>query len=517
MRRNGTIHRAKTHLFLILFLIALACPLASQELPVLAILPFEGIAVSRADTGAVYTYLERSFSATGVYSVIPAGQREQVLGDTDTAVCTDEDCAVEIGKKLSADQVVLGSVALADGKYIVNARIVETASSRTLAADSISAASAVELPEVCNTLSVSLIRRAMPGSLVEKAVEPVEQKPGEQESQTGGSETAAAQPGRPEGQQEGAAAEGSEGGVAGGSVVQAGEGMEVPEPQPVERTRADLWPLVDICGGMFMLELGNVMGSVGFELRRTMVETARDPKWASFGYYTATSLSYFSWAAAVASVPTYLLVFPDKAFELSERGRRFFTAGIMLTVAGNVLDLLACNRRYTNIFLFEDYESAGTDFDELYKRYTWGYIIYSVERWSSYTLWLLGGAGMISAFFIKGPVESPIQGFWDRAILTAGTTLVGLGSVTRTFALNAKQKHVESGGDEEAYTRFIVNSVLSYSLWAAGGIGMVLPFITDIGRGRADAQATPVRPEKLRFDQLQFVPLPQGMALRLSY
>jgi hypothetical protein len=268
---------------------------------------------------------------------------------------------------------------------------------------------------------------------------------------------------------------------------------------------------------MFMWELGNVMGSVGFELRRTMVETARDPKWATFGYYTATSLSYVSWTAAVASVPTYLLVFPEKAFKLSERGKRYFTAGVMLTVAGNVLDLLACNQRYTNMFLFEDYESAGTDFDTLYQRYSWGYIIYSTERWSSYALWLLGGAGMIGAFFIPGPVESPIQGFWDRAILTAGTTLVGLGSVTRTLALNAKQKHVESGGNEEAYSRYILNSVLSYSLWAAGGVGMVLPFIADIGRGKADAQAAPARPEKLRFEQLQFVPLPQGMVLRITY
>ena len=498
MARDTTIHRAKIHLFLILFFLVLAFPLASQQLPVAAILPFEGIDVSRADTAAVYSYLESSFSATGVYSVIPAAQRDQVLGGTDTSVCTDEDCAVEIGKKLSSDQVVLGTVALADGRYIVNARIVETASSRTLAADSISAASAAELAEVCDILSVSLIRRAVPGSLVAKTIEPAEEGTGEGLETTEGPEATGAQPGQP-------------------AVQPDGEVMDGTEPLQVERTRADRWPLLNICGGMFMLELGNVMGSVGFELRRTMVETARDPKWATFGYYTATSLSYVSWSAAVASVPTYLLVFPEKAFKLTERGKRFFTYGIMLTVAGNVLDLLACNQRYTNDFLFEDYESAGTDFDELYKRYQWGHIFYSVERWSSYALWLLGGTGMVSAFFIRGPVESPIEGFWDRAILTAGTTLVGLGSVTRTLALNAKQEHVESGGDEEAYTRFIRNSVLSYSLWAAGGIGMVLPFVTDIGRGKADAQATPVRPQKLQFEQLQFVPLPQGMVLRLSY
>jgi hypothetical protein len=101
--------------------------------------------------------------------------------------------------------------------------------------------------------------------------------------------------------------------------------------------------------------------------------------------------------------------------------------------------------------------------------------------------------------------------------LIVGTALVGLGSVTRTVALNHRQNQIESGGDEKAYDRYILNSVLSYSLWAAGGVGMVLPFVTDIGRGKTEAQVTPVRPEKLRFERLQLIPLPQGMVLRISY
>ena len=496
-----TIHRAKTHLFLILFILVLASPLASQEIPVLAILPFEGIAVSRAETGSVDTFMESSFASTGVYTVITAEQRNQILGSPDAAVCTDEECGVELGNRLTADQVVLGTVALADGRYIVNARIIATASSRTLAADSISAAAFEELPQVCNTLTVGLIRRAMPGSLVEKVEEPSGQEADEREPGREGPEVTAVQPTD----------------VTDGGMGQAGEGVEEAAPTSVKLSRADVWPLVNICGGMFMLELGNVMGSVGFELRRTVSESAGDTSAANFGYYFTTSLSYVSWSAAVASVPTYLRFFPEKAFKLSQRGRRLYTAGVLLSISGNVLDLLACDQRYKNGFLYDDYMSAGTGFDELYDRYRRGYILYSVERWSSYAFWLLGGAGMIGAFFIPGPVESPIEGFWDRAILTGGITLVGLGSVTRTLALNAKQKHIESGGDEQAYDRYILNSVLSYSLWAVGGVGMVLPFFTDIRRGKADAQITPVRPEKLRVEQLRLVPLPQGMVLRISY
>ena len=509
-------HRAKTHLFQILLLLVLAHPIASQEVPVLAILPFEGIAVSRADAGAVYTFMESSFSATGVYTVITAEQRDQILGDPHATACTDEDCAVEAGKKLSADQVVLGTVALADGRYIVNARIIATANSRTLAADSISAAGADDLAQVCNTLTVGLIRRAMPGSLVEKTEGPDE------------GEAGAVQP---TGEQAGEEVEGPGKAVTGGVVGQPEEGTGDAEGSSVELTRSDFWPLVNICGGMFMLELGNVMGSMGFELRRRASDAYADyteTTWnfdelwgiynsAYIGYVVATTASYVSWSAGVASIPTYLFVFPDRAFRLSRLGTMAFAAGAALSVAGNVLDLLAGAQRYKNDFLYEDYLSAGTGFDELYDRYRTGHIVYSVERLTSYAFWLFGGAGMISAFFLPGEKQEPIIGFWDKTSLVVGTVLVGLGSVTRTVALNHRQNQIESGGDEKAYDRYILNSVLSYSLWAAGGVGMVLPFVTDIGRGKTEAQVTPVRPEKLRFDRLQLLPLPQGMVLRISY
>ena len=127
-------HRLNSRLLFALLLIVLTFPATSQELPVLSILPFEGIAVSQADTAAVYTFMENSFSTTGVYTVITSEQREQILGDPEAAKCTDEECAIDIGKRLSADQIVFGTVAQADSRFIINARIIATETSRTLAA-----------------------------------------------------------------------------------------------------------------------------------------------------------------------------------------------------------------------------------------------------------------------------------------------------------------------------------------------------------------------------------------------
>ncbi len=503
-----TVAKLKTNLFFLLFLVAASYSGFCQEKPVLGILPFEPVKVSPADAGVVYAFMETSFIDTGVYEVVTVEQRDQILataGDT-TAGCNDNDCAVEIGRKLSADHIVLGSVALSDGRYIVNAKVIEVSTARAIAADSISAAEADDLERACRDLTIGLVKRAVPGSLVE-------------EQDSGTSAAAGA---------EEAAGQGAEASTSGPQTQPPGVGAgKSPDltPGPIEKpSKADLWPLVNICGGVFLLELGNVMGSTGFELRRKISDTYVDYNEASWnfdalwntynsayiGYFVTTTLSYVSWSLAVASIPTYLAVFPDRAFQLSRWGKTLFTAGAALSIAGNVLDLMAGAQRYTNDFLYEDYKVA--DLDELYTRYRNGYILYSIERLTSYAFWLVGGAGMITAFFIPGPREEPISGFWDKASLIGGASLVGLGSVTRTVAFNHRQTFIESDGkDEKAYDRYVLNSVLSYGFWAVGGVGMLLPFFTDIGGAKARAEPQQARPEKLRL-----LPLPNGVVIDIS-
>ena len=124
---------------------------------------------------------------------------------------------------------------------------------------------------------------------------------------------------------------------------------------------------------------------------------------------------------------------------------------------------------------------------------------------------------MITAFFLSGPRENPISGFWDRAALVGGMTMVGLGSVTRTLALNARQTHVQAGGDETAYNRYVLNSVLSYSLWALGGTAFILPFVTDLGGGRRDKNASEEGLTERRPENLQLLPIANGVVLRIAY
>ena len=48
--------------------------------------------------------------------------------------CTDEECAVEVGKILGVERMVIGSVGLVGETYTLNTRIVDVATARTLSA-----------------------------------------------------------------------------------------------------------------------------------------------------------------------------------------------------------------------------------------------------------------------------------------------------------------------------------------------------------------------------------------------
>jgi len=503
--------------FILLFFVLVSPTVFSQTDPVIAVLPFEAIDGSEEDAQLVYTFFEASLAETAVYRVMSEQERDRILQEAGElpVECRDSECAVQIGKKLSAEQVVLGSVVQVGEEYIINAKIIEVARSRPLAADSIRAAASSALPGVCRQLVRELVGRAMPGSLAE----PKPERP----------ETAEAGVSREEVPE---AAEQEQPETAATTVEEAGAEQQEPGQEPGEKrrlalTKSDVWPLVTICSGMFFLEVGNAAASTGFELRRRTSDAYLEYEQTSWnfdelyksynsaykGYIFSTVLSYVSWSAAVASIPTYLYVFPDRAFRLSKWGKIAFTSGAALSIAGNILDLLACSQRYRTDFLLEDYNAAGTGHDELWDSYQKGYTLYSVERLSSYAFWLIGGSAMIGAFFIPGEREQLIESFWEKTSLVGGISLIGLGSLTRTLALNFRQSYVEGGGsDEKAYDRYLLYSVLSYGFWAVGGTGMLLPFFADLGGGgRREAQPAPLNPEQLRL-----LPLPNGLLLQIS-
>jgi len=105
---------------------------------VLSVLDFTASDLSEREvevyTDLLSTYIVRS----GAYQVIDRRQREAILEQLEVSYseCKDERCQLEVGRLLSASQLVVGSVGQVGGWLIVSARRVEVVTGQTLSSAS---------------------------------------------------------------------------------------------------------------------------------------------------------------------------------------------------------------------------------------------------------------------------------------------------------------------------------------------------------------------------------------------
>ena len=171
---------------LLFFLFCTFFSLHAQDKARITVLPFQPIEVSASIAMIISTLFETNLVNTLAYSVLSQNERDQVLAAQEVSIsdCTDEACAVDIGKLLAAEHIIMGTVAALGTKYIINAKVVDVTTSKTIGADSISASSVEELDIACQQLTLSLVEKAVPGFKVAEAepetgIEVVEEQPEE--------------------------------------------------------------------------------------------------------------------------------------------------------------------------------------------------------------------------------------------------------------------------------------------------------------------------------------------------
>ena len=102
-----------------LFAWIVICTVASaQDKPRLAIIPLNYIEVPKTAALALTGLLETGLVNTEMYNVIEQTQVDDILEAQEYSLgdCTDEQCAIEFGKLLAAEQIVLGAVSRIGGK-----------------------------------------------------------------------------------------------------------------------------------------------------------------------------------------------------------------------------------------------------------------------------------------------------------------------------------------------------------------------------------------------------------------
>jgi hypothetical protein len=109
----------------------------AQSRPILAVPNIKATDVSESEASACRNMIEIAMIRTGNYNVISYTDIEQILEAQEFSLsdCTDEACAVEIGKLLAAEQIVVGELSGLGGEYVLSVRLIDVRTGITINAD----------------------------------------------------------------------------------------------------------------------------------------------------------------------------------------------------------------------------------------------------------------------------------------------------------------------------------------------------------------------------------------------
>lgn len=147
--------------------IAAAAPGAGAEpLPRVAVLPFEPGKLTASDAAALTLFAETALQNTGRCVIVEQSQVDKILKAHQYALAdfNDPAKAVEIGKLVPADHIVLGTAGILAGKYFLNLKLVDLRTGTNEAARAATAASLEALAEAVGGLAAALVGGSPPRS-----------------------------------------------------------------------------------------------------------------------------------------------------------------------------------------------------------------------------------------------------------------------------------------------------------------------------------------------------------------
>ncbi len=121
-------------LFQVSFLPAQAPSASSGQAITIAVLDFDGFGISQTEAIALSNRLRNELFRLGTFEVVDRGMMENILGEQDfqQAGCTSNECLVEVGRLLGAQQMVGGSVSKVGQTFSVSARVVDVETGKVL-------------------------------------------------------------------------------------------------------------------------------------------------------------------------------------------------------------------------------------------------------------------------------------------------------------------------------------------------------------------------------------------------
>ncbi len=129
--------------------------------PVMSVLGFTSDEALKAEVEVFVDYFSTHIVETGDYRVIDRAQRGRILEEIEFsyADCTDAECQLEIGRLLSADLIVVGSIGMVSNEYLLNVKLIGVETGETVNAASGKYRSMKELVEGSREVAQRLVLR----------------------------------------------------------------------------------------------------------------------------------------------------------------------------------------------------------------------------------------------------------------------------------------------------------------------------------------------------------------------
>tara|TARA_B000000460_G_C21303692_1_gene301325 strand:+ start:21 stop:575 length:555 start_codon:yes stop_codon:yes gene_type:complete len=92
----------------------------------IAVIDFEGIGISQLEAKALSERLRDELVITGKQKIFESGEMDEIFSEKDfqQSGCNSNECAVEAGKLLSVERIIIGSIRNVGSAYTISAQIV---------------------------------------------------------------------------------------------------------------------------------------------------------------------------------------------------------------------------------------------------------------------------------------------------------------------------------------------------------------------------------------------------------
>jgi len=152
-------NRKKLPVLVLLLCLAAVLSAQSDSPPIISVLNFDASGISDAEVRVFVDYISSHIIETGKYRVIDRAQRQAILSEIEfsQADCSDEECQLEIGRMLSANQIIVGSLGRFGERFILNIKLIDVETAQSINASSEMYGSLEELLEDSKNLTARLI------------------------------------------------------------------------------------------------------------------------------------------------------------------------------------------------------------------------------------------------------------------------------------------------------------------------------------------------------------------------